>query len=464
MKKYLISLLLFLCAAKNYGQDITGIWNGVLSVEGQQLTLKFNIVKTETGYTATMDSPDQGAKGIKINTTTYENGLLTLKVDAAKIEYTATLNKENIFEGTFKQGGLSVPLNLSRSIVEKQKLKRPQEPIAPFDYYTEEVTFNNVKENITLAGTLTLPTKEGKFPVVVLVSGSGPQNRNEELLGHKPFLLIADYFAKNGIGVLRYDDRGVGKSTGKFSTATSFNFANDADAAVQYLKTRQEVKSIGIAGHSEGGIIAPIVAAQNNAVNFIILLAGTGVRGDKLLLEQNYLIAKVSGASDDELKKAKALNAKIYNCVLNSKTVELAKSNLTTLLTNEINLNSPKNLPNGVTEADVIKSQVDDVTSAWGINLLKYDPAVNLKKVKCPVLALNGDKDLQVPSTQNLPAIKKALTSNGNKNVTTKEFKNLNHLFQETTTGNPNEYGTLEQTMSPIVLETMVQWIIGLKK
>ncbi len=464
MKK--ICFLLFcnlILYIQSFTQDITGIWNGVLSVQGQQLTLNFNIIKSETGYNTTMDSPDQGAKGIKINSTTYENGILILKVDAAKIEYTATLNKDNIFEGTFVQGMMSAPLNLSRDVVVKQKTNRPQEPHAPFNYYSEEVVIKNEKENVTLAGTLTLPTKDGIYPVVVLVSGSGPQNRNEELMGHKPFLLIADYFAKNGIGVLRYDDRGVGKSTGKFSTATTMNFATDANAAVQYLKTRTGIKNIGIAGHSEGGIIAPIVAAKNKDVNFIILMAGTGVRGDKLLLQQNYLIAKAQGATEEDLTKAKILNAKIYDCVINSKTIDLAKIKLTTLLKNEMKTNPPKDLPKGVKEDDVIKSQIEEVTNAWGVNLLKYDPSINLKKVTCPTLALHGDKDLQVPSIQNLPAIKKAIMSNGNKNVTIKEFKNLNHLFQESTTGNPNEYSTLEQTMAPIVLDTMVNWIKALK-
>jgi uncharacterized protein len=464
MKKIVLTLIVLLTIVlKIDAQDIVGKWNGILEVQGTQLPLVFNISKADAGYSGTFDSPTQGAKDIKLNSTTYENGVLTLKYDQLKIEYTGTLNKDNIIEGTFKQGGYSAPLNLSKKEVEIKKANRPQEPKPPYSYYTEDVTFKNEKAGVTLAGTLSLPAKDGKYPIVVLVSGSGPQNRNEELLGHKPFLVIADYLTKNGIGVLRYDDRGVAKSTGVFKTATSFDFADDATAAVNYLKTRVEAGKIGIAGHSEGGVIAPIVAAKNKNVNFIILLAGTGVVGDKLLLEQTYLISKADGASAADLVKAKKTNEQIFSLIKKATSEEQAKKELTILLKKEIKNMTEADKPKDISEDDFIKQQVAQMANPWMMNFLRYDPAINLKKVKCPVLALNGDKDLQVPSAMNLPAIKKAVMSNGNKNVTTKEFKNLNHLFQETTTGSPTEYSIIEQTISPLVLEEMLNWIKGLK-
>ncbi len=461
-----ICFLCFVLISKmstTYAQGILGKWNGILEVQGTQLPLVFTISKADAGYLGTFDSPSQGAKDIKLNSTSFENGVLTLKYDQLKIEYVGTLNKDNIIEGTFKQGAYSAPLNLSRNEVAVKKPNRPQEPKEPFGYYTEEVTFKNEKAGVILSGTLSLPTKDGQYPVVILVSGSGPQDRNEELLGHKPFLVIADYLTKNGIGVLRYDDRGVAKSTGVFKTATSFDLADDANAAVEFVKKRPEAIKIGIAGHSEGGVIAPIVAAKNKNVNFIILLAGTGVVGDQLLLEQTYLIAKADGTSAADLAKAKKINAQIFSLIKKATSEEQAKKDLTILLKKEIKNMPAADKPKGVSDDDFIKQQVAQLANPWMMNFLKYDPVVNLKKVKCPVLALNGDKDLQVPSAMNLSAIKKAVTSNGNKNVTIKEFKNLNHLFQETTTGNPNEYSIIEQTISPLVLEEMLNWIKGLK-
>lgn len=224
---------------------------------------------------------------------------------------------ENAFEGTFNQGGMQISLKLTRDTVEKPKLNRPQEPRAPHPYYSEEVTFQNEKADITLAGTLTMPEKEGNYPAVILITGSGPQDRNEELVGHKPFLVIADHLTKNGVAVLRHDDRGFGKSTGDFSAATSADLATDVKSALEYLKTRKEIDSnkIGLIGHSEGGLIAPMVAVSSNDVNFIVLLAGTGIRGDKLLLMQQELIARASGNLEDKIQKAKTKNEDVFDIV-----------------------------------------------------------------------------------------------------------------------------------------------------
>ena len=312
-----------------------------------------------------------------------------------------------------------------------------------------------------MAGTLTLPKKVGVFPVVVLISGSGPQNRDEQLLGHKPFLVLSDYLTKNGIAVLRFDDRGTADSKGDFSKATSFDFATDVEAAVQYLKTRKEInkKKIGLIGHSEGGIIAPIVASNSKDIAFIVLLAGTGIPGDQLLLLQQELIGKASGISDAEIQKNKATNKGAFEIVRKSTNTEKLKLELTEYLKQSLKdtLNSQK--PKGTNEDELVKSQVNQMTSPWMLNFLKYNPAPALEKVKCPVLALNGEKDLQVPPKVNLEAVKKALTKAGNKNVITKQLPNLNHLFQECKTGAPSEYASIEQTFSPTAMTEILKWL-----
>jgi pimeloyl-ACP methyl ester carboxylesterase len=366
-----------------------------------------------------------------------------------------------MIEGTLRQSGMEFPMNLSREVIEKPVVKRSQEPSKPYPYYSEEVTFQNGNANITLAGTLTLPQREGNFPAVILISGSGPQNRDEELLGHKPFLVISDYLTRNGIAVLRYDDRGVAQSKGDFKTATTVDFASDVESAIAFLKTRKEINKskIGLIGHSEGGIIAPMVAAKLKEVNFIVLLAGTGIRGDKLLLLQQEAIAKASGTSDEAIQRNREINTKAFEMVFKSASTEALKRDLEKYL-KETSVNNPSVNKGGMTDDQFIALQIAQVTSPWMQYFIKYDPAPTLEKVKCPVLAVNGEKDLQVPPKVNLPAIEKALKAGGNKQVTIKEFPGLNHLFQECKTGAPAEYAEIDQTFSPLVLEVIGKWII----
>ena len=461
MKKIILILMIFLSGFSIFGQDITGNWNGVLKVQGIQLRIVFNISKTDSGLSATMDSPDQGAKDIPVTTTTFENSKLTLVIANVGIEYNGEFIKDSI-RGIFKQSGYEFPMNLSREPVLREVINRPQEPTKPYPYYTEDVTFQNMQSQITLAGTLTLPKKEGIHPAVLLISGSGPQNRDEEVFGHKPFLVIADHLTKNGIAVLNCDDRGVGQSTGDLSVATSLDFATDVESAISYLKTRTEIdtKKIGLIGHSEGGIIAPMVASKSEDVNFIVLLAGTGIRGDKLLLLQQELIAKAYGASESIIQESREINGTIFEMVLNSKDSQTLKTDLTKFLKESLENSSNDAIPEGKAADDLIARQVAQITSPWMEFFIKYDPAPELEKVACPVLALNGEKDLQVPPKENLTAISNALKKGDNKNVTIKEFPNLNHLFQECTTGSPSEYATIEQTFSPLVLEEITTWIL----
>ena len=461
MKKIILILIVFLCSFSVFSQDITGQWNSVLKINGTQFTLIFHIEKTETGYSSTVDSPDQNAKGIPVTFTTFENNILNMKVVNLGIEYTAELNSENKFVGTFKQSGNSAPLTLSRETVEKEIPARPQEPVKPYPYYSEDVKFKNEKDKIFLAGTLTLPKKEGRYPVVVMITGSGPQNRDEELLGHKPFLIIADHLTRNGIGVLRFDDRGTFESQGNFKTATTIDFASDVEAAVKYLQTRNDIdeNKIGLVGHSEGGLIAPMIAANDKDISFIVLLAGPGIPGDQLLLLQGELIEKANGESDEKIQKLKVINKGAYDIVLKSTDTEKLKAELKTYFIQAFK-NDSSDVTGGMSVEGAADMEADLLSSPWFKFFLKYDPAESLKKVKCPVLAINGAKDLQVPAEIDLNAIKRYVDEGGNKNVTTKELPDLNHLFQECETGSPDEYSKIVQTFSPVALKEITDWIL----
>ena len=325
----------------------------------------------------------------------------------------------------------------------------------------ERLDEEQAKANIELAGTLTLPSGTGSHPAVILISGSGPQDRDETLMEHKPFLVLADHLTRNGIAVLRYDDRGVAKSKGRFKSATIYDFAADAKAAIAYLKSRPEInpKKIGLVGHSEGGMVAPMVAAGSREVSFIVMLAGTGVRGDRLLLSQQQMIGRASGLSDTVLARSLALNAKMFEMVLNATDSTKLANGLTEFVGSFLNQLPESEKPKGISLEEYTRRTVNEVTGPWFQNFIRYDPATSLEKVKCAVLAVNGEKDLQVPATENLAAIGKALKKAGNKNVTLKAFPSLNHLFQEARTGLPAEYQEIEQTFSPVVLEYITGWI-----
>lgn len=440
-----------------FGQEINGSWLGTLDVQGVKLRLVFNVEQKDGQPVSTMDSPDQGAKDIPVDKTIFKNDSIQFEIPSALIVYKGNLVSENKIEGQFKQGTFKTSLDLERT-EEIPTLNRPQEPKPPYSYASEEVTFKNTSANITLAGTLTKPEGEGPFACVVMITGSGPQNRDEEIMGHKPFLVIADYLTRNGIAVFRYDDRGTYQSTGDFSSATTRDLADDVNSAVAYLQIRSDIKQIGLIGHSEGGVIAPIVAAENKEVDFIVMLAGTGVNGAEILLLQQELIGRAEGFEEKDLAKNKEANEKIYDIILSSKDVNDAKNKL------EKHLKNKKNHPvnsSGMTEEYFVKNIIDTYTDKWMFYFMRLEPGDALEKVVCPVLAINGSKDLQVDPQQNLPKIKVALEKSGNTDITIKEYPNLNHLFQECETGAVSEYVKIEQTFSPQVLEDMTKWILN---
>jgi hypothetical protein len=312
-----------------------------------------------------------------------------------------------------------------------------------------------------LAGTLTYPKEENKFPAVIMISGSGGQDRNEELLGHKPFLVIADFLTRNGIAVLRFDDRGIAQSTGDHSTATSEDFAKDVLAAVNFLKTRNEIDKtkIGLIGHSEGGMIAPLVAVQSQDVAFIIMMAGLGIPGDSILYLQGELIQRAEGTSEEEILKSVKLQREIFSIVKNSKNDEKLDKDLREKFNAEYAAMTEEEKSKLGDPEVYLNMQIKTITSPWFKYFLRFDPAPVLEKVKCPVLGINGENDLQVPPKENLSAIESALKKGGNSNFEVKMLPGLNHLFQTSTTGNISEYSQIEETISPVVLETMLDWI-----
>jgi uncharacterized protein len=443
--------------------SITGAWMGKISAGAIQLRIVINFsVVGKDSLIATLDSPDQGAKGIKLGPVSNSGETLKISAGALQAEYNGTIKNDTIIEGTWKQAGTSNVLNLVR-LKTTFSLNRPQEPKPPFPYTSMDTTFTNDKFRIKLAGTLTIPAGNGPFPAVILITGSGPQNRNEELMGHKPFIVIADYLSRNGIAVLRYDDRGVGKSQGTQLDATSADFATDAEAAFNFLKKYPKIKSteIGLLGHSEGGLIAPIVASTNSDIAFIVSLAGTGVTGQQIMIRQMQDISKLSGLSEEKIRKSTETNKRLFSILRKEK--DNNKAEVKILATYKEILEKDKT-PEADTENELVqlKASFRGLGYNWSRYFLFTDAADLWKQVKCPVLALNGDKDTQVSADENLKSIEKALKSSGNKSVKTVKLPGLNHLFQHCKTGLPAEYGNIEETFSPEVLKIISDWILAL--
>lgn len=461
MKNCILLAIALLSIVHTYAQTITGDWYGVIKVQNKQVRIILHISEADSGYIGAMDSPDQNANGMIFSNVDFKNGGLTFTIAEQLISYQGILGKDNTITGIFKQRGRSVDLDFSRKRIETDAKPRPQEPLKPYSYYSEDLRFENTKDNIMLAGTLTLPKGDGPHPVVILISGSGPQNRDSELAGHKPFLVLADHLTRNGIAVFRYDDRGTAESKGRFSAATSADLANDVEAAIQYLKTRKEInkKKIGLVGHSEGGIIAPMVAVKNKDVNYLVLLAGIGIPIDQMLIQQTEMLGKASGITDENLQGVLATTQGAYEIVQTTEPAKL-KETVTKYFNDLIKSNLDSGAAPTPQDEEFIQIQVGNLTDPWFQYFVKYNPIPVLEKVKCPVLALNGSMDKQIASAHNLKSIKAAIEKGGNRNVTIKELPYLNHLFQECETGAPSEYGTIEQTISPIALHEVSSWIL----
>lgn len=452
-KAVLIFLAFLFSGTTVQSQDISGTWNGLLEIQGNSLRIVFHILKSDTGYSATMDSPDQGAKGIPVTTVRFSDSIVDIKVDGIGLNYQGQLSSKDIFSGTLRQGGYAFSMDLSRKELIRERPPRPQEPEPPFPYYTEELRIKNTGDSIELAGTLSRPDKKGRFPVVILISGSGPQNRDEELFNHKPFLVLADYLTRQGIAVLRMDDRGVGESEGDFSTATTFDFARDVQYAIEYLQKRKDIirNEIGLLGHSEGGIVSLITAANSSDVDFVITLAGPALRGDKLMLLQKYKMEEKMGVGKQVLDHNQKVFSGAYTLILDEDIPEKQlPDSLDVYFKDKI----------AVLPENQRKQIVNQLSSRWMIRYLRLDPRNYLEKIHCPALALYGSRDLQVPSKENIRVLQEIIEYAPKPDIIYKEFENLNHLFQESSTGLPNEYATIEQSLSPLVLETISTWIL----
>jgi len=441
---------------------IEGIWEGKLKVPGGELRIVFKISKNSDGtLTATLDSPDQGIIGIPVEEVIFKDNTLRLEVKSVGGVFEGKVSEDFlVIEGEWKQSGRVFPLTVKR-VDKAVEILRPQVPKKPYPYKEEEIVYENKDAGIILAGTLTFPFEKGPFPAVLLITGSGPQDRNEMVYGHRPFLVLADYLTRQGIAVLRVDDRGVGKSTGDFSQATSEDFASDILAGIEYLKTRKEInpKQIGLIGHSEGGLIAPMVAVKSADVAFIVLMAGTGLTGEEILYLQSDLISKAMGVNEEEIAKSRQFNEKIFSVIKEEEDNEIAKERLRQMVMAYLaELSDEEKNSIGYPE-EYLKAQLQNLLSPWSRFFLTYDPKPTLTKVKCPVLAINGEKDLQVPPRENLTVIEEALKSGGNQDYTIKEIPNLNHLFQTAQTGLPSEYAKIEETISPIALKIIGDWI-----
>jgi len=442
---------------------LEGNWLGAIETSGIKLRLVLKVIKSSDGsLAAKLDSIDQGANDLEVETFKREGKSVRFEAKKFGISYEGALNETgDEISGTFKQGPAALPLIFKRTTV-SIKSGRPQDPQKPYPYNEEEVAYENKKDAVKLAGTLTLPRAGGQHPAVILITGSGAQERNETILGHRPFLVLADYLTKRGIAVLRVDDRGVGGSSRGLPSATSENFVGDVLAGVEYLKTRKEInpKKIGLVGHSEGGMIAPLASVRSKDVAFIVLMAGPGQTGEDVLYTQSALIQKTGGAAPEAMRLNTAALKNIFAIMKAEPDNKFAEQQIRASLekqASELNEEQRKIFAPIKTAAE---SQIQMTLSPWFRYFVVYDPRPTLEKVKIPVLAINGENDLQVASKENLEIINAALKKGKNKDFTVKNFPKLNHLFQTSETGSPVEYSTIEETIAPQVLEFIGDWIV----
>ncbi len=449
--------------------DLSGHWEGEIELPSSPLRVLLDFTAEETPveeipgadrWRGTIDIPAQSARGLP---------LTDISVDGDRVRFTISgvpgsptfdgVYRGGELAGDFTQGAARLAFRLGRDVVESPS--RPQDPVAPLPYDEHEVVYAN--GDITLAGTLTLPSGSGPFPGVVLVSGSGPQNRDGELFDHRPFRVIADALTRRGIAVLRSDDRGVGGSTGDLDSVTTVDFAADAASALELLRARPEVADdrVGIIGHSEGGLVAPIAANRSEAVAFVVLLAGPGVSGGELLPVQTERLAVAMGGAPEVVAAQRTLVEEAVELLSGEAEEEAIRAALEDVARRQLDLGGDAAREAlGDDPAVAIEQQIDRLLTPWFRFFVLYDPRPALMALRVPVLALNGTLDLQVDVDQNLPAIEAALTAAGNPDWTARRMEGLNHLFQHTTTGSPLEYGRIEETLAPEVLELVGDWIV----
>ena len=432
--------------AQTPAAELTGTWEGPLTVSGQSIRIVFRI---EAGGVAVMDSPDQGGFDIPVDAPTVQNGLVRLVVPSIGGRFEGARSADGrTLTGSLHQGGVTLPLILTRTSETAARLVRPQTPVPPFPYRVEEVAFDNAEASgVRLAGTLTLPQGAGPFPAAILISGTGPQDRDETVFGHKPFAVWADALTRRGVAVLRYDDRGTGSSTGDFGAATIADFATDADAAFAFLAARSEIdpSRIGLIGHSEGGVIAPLVVQENVPVAWIVTIAGPAVKGGDIVTEQVRLIGLASGQSPTIVAANTARHRELMTIIeRHAQDGAAARRDVLADL-----------LAHGAIESQA-EQTADQMSLDWFRWLVAHDPAASLAALDVPLLALYGGKDLQVPAEQNAPVLSRLKPD-----AEVVVLPGLNHLMQPATTGLPGEYASIETTIDLQALSTVVDWVVA---
>jgi pimeloyl-ACP methyl ester carboxylesterase len=439
-------------------RDIEGIWLATADKPNTPAPpVVFRIATDADGIPkAFMESPDQLHRTL-MSKVSFETGHLHINAKSIKGAYDGQITADGMtIKGNWCQAGRSFPLMLKRT-EELPRPNRPQEPKRPYPYDDEEVVYENKQAAVRLAGTLTLPRTKGPFPVVLLIGGSGTDDRDNGF-SHRTFLVLADYLTRRGIATLRADKRGVWKSTGNFFTATTKDFASDAFAGVVYLKTRKEINpaQIGIIGHSEGAMIATMLAAQNSDIAFIVLMAGAGVSLDKLLVTQNCLYAKADGADKQKIALLRDWYERYYRIAISEKDNAIAEKKIRQIYS-DLTDKQKQMLDWSETK---LNDEIKCVLSPWWRYLLAFDPKAFLIKIRCPVLAINGQKDLQVEPDENLSRIEQALKAGGNRHHLVKKLPGLNHNFQTAITGAESEYSQIKETFAPFAMNTIAEWIL----
>ena len=464
----IISIYLGGCSSGSKGNEnikpLLGRWEGFLQFPNKNFLLVADIsLDKENNIKVKLSSPQQKAFSVLVDSLEFNKSKISFKVSNVKAAYEGEFKIDSSeIVGTWRQEKFNVPLIFYRE-GELGRLNRPQYPFRPYSYNSDSVTFKNKRDNVVLGGTFTYPKSDGLFPTILLINGMGPQDRDESMYGHKPFLIISDYLTKKGFAVLRVDDRGTGLSTGDFDHSTTMDFANDAQSAINYLKTKDNVDTskIGIIGFNEGGLIAAMLSVKSDDIKYIVLLATPGIPGREILLDQTTIMQKKLGIPEEEITKDLRLNTSIFNTIEHENDTSLVRKKLKKIYKSFIASLGEKYAFSKKYNVRNIDKQINFMTKPWFRFYLTYDPAKTFEKVKCPLLILYGEKDLQIEPEKNNAAIEKALQKGGNQSFKSMILPDLNHLFQECKTGSPSEYPEIKQTFSPKAMQIIADWIKG---
>lgn len=470
MKKihFIILVLSFFIVKKANSQSnsVVGAWQGQLFIQGQPLNIIVNITQqADNTFKGSFDSPDQKAFGIPFTEVTFKNTILKCQITNMQLVLSGQLLANDSLQLMWQQGPAEFPLSMGRIKGNDRSQLRPQEPLGTLPYTSKEVSFENKIDHIILKGTLTLPKGNGPFPAVVLISGSGPQNRNSAVFDHQPFLVLSDYLTRHGIAVLRYDDRGTGESEGVFNLATSLDFANDANAAFNFLFEQSFIdkKKIGLVGHSEGGMIAPMVANQNKKVKFNVLIACPALPIDSLMYEQIRLTMEASHTPETAIKNQLIFNHQLFNYLKSKATYEKAIEGFDSFVKVVVVSQMGKDTTGLFSTVKAQSEQLRPIVTPWFHYFINYQPKNNLSRLAIPVLGIYGGKDLQVRAFSNASVLQSILEKSKNKTYKVITFPELNHLMQTAKTGSIEEYHELTETFNEAAMQLMTEWILNIK-